>query len=354
MADVMYATREQVQDSLEVFSSARIASLVDRKIRASSRSMEGYLHRRFYPEQRSVKFDWPNYTHAPTWTVWLGQHTLISLTSVVSGGITIPLGNVLLRRHDDLREPPYTKLEIDLSSSSSLMGGLTFQESLVITGLYGDNDTDNSYVDGELGTSINNSVKTVVLVPSSGSFEVGVGSIVLMEDERMIVLERAMSDTTRTITGNIDDSQNAETIPVSSGAAFAVGETILIDAERMKVVDIASNNLIVRRAWDASTLDTHTSGAAVYALRTCLVQRGALGTTATSHTAAVTFSVHRFNQLINDLCVAESVVALEQNASGYARTVGSGGNAREATGAGLEDLRKQACSAYGRIRSGAV
>jgi hypothetical protein len=49
------------------------------------------------------------------------------------------------------------------------------------------------------------------------------------------------------------------------------------------------------------------------------------------------------------------VVALEQNAAGYARTVGSGNSERETSGAGIEDIRNRAMQAFGRLnRSTAI
>ena len=67
----------------------------------------------------------------------------------------------------------------------------------------------------------------------------------------------------------LTDRANAETVPVTNGAAIAVGETILIDAERMLTVDIAGNNLIVKRGFDGSTLAELVLGpASAVAVRT--------------------------------------------------------------------------------------
>jgi hypothetical protein len=52
--------------------------------------------------------------------------------------------------------------------------------------------------------------------------------------------------------------------------------------------------------------------------------------------------------MINELAIAETITALEQASSGYARVVGAGNNAREATGKGLADLREQVMRMYGR------
>ena len=128
-----------------------------------------------------------------------------------------------------------------------------------------------------------------------------------------------------------------------------------MDGERMLIDDIAGTSLIVRRAWDGTALAAHTTGATIFALRQFTVTRGALGSTAASHSSSDPIYVHAFPGLINELCVAETVCALEQNAGAYARTVGTGASARDSVGAGLEDVRARAYAAYGRkARLGAV
>lgn len=350
---IMYATREQVMDSLEIMETARSARLVDAKLAASTPAVEGLLHRRFYPERRTIKLDWPSYQYADAWEYWLGDNELVSLESVTSGGISIPVNNVILRRGDDKQEPPYNRIQISLATASALSVGTTYQQSLVLTGVFGYNDTDTSLVAGALGGNINDSVTSLVINPVAGVYTVGVGSIVLMGTERFILAGRRMSDTGINTAGSLTDSQNAETLPVTDVSQFAQYETILVDSERMRIEDIAGNNLIVNRAWDGSTLTAHNTNADVYALRTFTARRGALGTTAAAHVTTDPLYIHNFHTLVNELAIAETVVLLEQNASAYARTVGSGGNARESAGKGLEDIRERAIAAVGRkMRAG--
>lgn len=352
---IWYATREQVARSLEVFNSARANPIIDSKIAAASLSVEGRMHRRFYPEVRTIKADWPNYSYSPSWDFDLGINEMISVSGVVSGGVSISPSNVILRRADGRVEPPYTMLQISLASSASFSAGNTFQQSLAITGLFGWNDTDTSIASAALGGNINASVTTLVLNPVGGIYDVGVGSITLIGTERVILTQRRMSDTTINTAGTLAVLQSAQTLAVTDGTNFAVGEVILIDAERMRIVDVAGNNLIVDRAWDGTTLAAHSSGVDVFALRTFTAKRGALGSTAASHTLADSAYAHVFPELITELCVAEAVTLLEQNAGGYARVIGSGASTREAKGEGLADIRDQAYIAYGRkLRLGAI
>jgi hypothetical protein len=117
----------------------------------------------------------------------------------------------------------------------------------------------------------------------------------------------------------------------------------------MLVVDAGGTTITVKRAWDGSVLATHLTGASVYALRTLKVVRGAVGTAATTHTDATVVVRNVPPGLVHQLCVAEAVTQLLNEGSGYARTAGSGDNAREAAGRALNDLRNQAKAAYGRM-----
>lgn len=348
---IVYATREQIMDSLEIMETARSARLVDSKLAAATPTIEGLLHRRFYPERRTISVDWPNYQLASAWEYWLGRNELVSLESVTSGGIVIPLNDIILLRGDDIKEPPYNRIQVKLSSSSAFSVGVTFQQSLVITGLFGYNDTDTSQVAGTLGGNINNVATTLVINPSSGIYSVGVGSIILIGTERMILTDRRMSDTAVITTGSLEDSKGDTILGVADGTQFAQYETILIDAERLRIDDIAGNNLIVTRAWDGSTLMTHNAGADVYALRTFSVKRGALGSTAASHLTTDPLYAHVFPPLVNELAIAETMVMLEQSASAYAREVGTGARKTSAPGVGLPDIRERACTIYSRNRS---
>lgn len=345
---IWYATREQVTASLEIFSVARAYPIIDAKIAAASISVEGRLHRRFYPEVRTIKADWPNYSLSPSWDFNLWDNEIISLVALVSGGVSINIADAILRRADEKVEPPYSMLQINLASNAAFSAGMTFQQSLQITALTGYNDTDVSIPSAALGGNINSAVTALVLNPVAGVYDVGVGSIVLIGTERLVLTRRSMSDTTVNTAGTLAAQQNAVSLSVTDGTNFAVDETILVESERMRIVDIAGNVLTVNRAWDGSILATHASGLDVYALRTFTARRGALGSVAAAHTAADSVYAHAFPPLVNELCIAETVTLLEQNAGGYARVIGSGASARETKGEGLADIREQATIAYGR------
>jgi hypothetical protein len=140
-----------------------------------------------------------------------------------------------------------------------------------------------------------------------------------------------------------------------TAGTITVGETLLVDSERMLVVDVAGTTLTVKRAWDGTVLAAHTSGADLYAPRTVTVTRGALGSTAATHTISTALTRHVVPGPVRELSVAETVNLLLQRQSGYARTVGSGDNVRESSGRGLRSLRDQVWTSHGRkVRLGAV
>lgn len=349
---IPYATREQVAQSLEIAHTAYSSSLIDAKLGAASLSAEGFLHRVFYPERRTVLRDWPNYSSSPSWEVDLMDQELISLEAVISGGNNIT-ANAILRRGDDRAEPPYNFLQVDLASSASFSAGSTQQRSLSILGLYGYNDTDTSVIGGLLSGGIDSDDTSIIITPNSGYYSpfLGVGSLLLMGTERLLLMNRTMVTSAQTTTASMVDKQSATIVATAGASTFGIGEIILIDGERMRIDDIAGTSLIVTRAFDGSTLDTHTSGSTIYAARRYTAARGVLGSTAASHSDGVSVYVHEYPALLNELVVAETVVLLEQNSSAYARTIGSGGSQREAKHEGLDDVRDRAFRALCRDKS---
>src|SRR5690348_9437113 len=353
---VAYATREQVMRSLEVANLARARQLIDNKLEAGARATERAMSgRRGYPERKTITRDWPNFDLAPPWQLQLEGNDLISLTAVTAGGVDIT-SSVIPRRWDDVDSPPYQFLEINLSSSASFAAGPTFQRSISMTGLWGLSDIDTSLASGSLSANINNSVISLIANPANGVYPIGVGSLVQIGSERMITTQRYMTDTGQNLQISMTDKNAFKTVRVTDGTAFALEETILIDAERMRIDDITGNTLIVSRAQDGTTIAAHTATTAdIFAARQFTVRRGVLGSTAASHTAGDSIYAWEPPSLLNELNIAETVVMLEQNSSGYARMVGSGDNARESVGKGLEDLRNTVYYAYGRkLRTKAI
>ncbi len=345
---IPYATCEQVSASLEVLNSAYATAKIYNTILAASRSAEGFLHRRFYPELRTVSFDWPTSRSNASWEIDLEDQELISLTEVQSGG-TVITSSCILRRGDDLAEPPYSTLAINLTTSAAFSAGSTWQQAIQVEGLFGANDTDTSFAGAALSGAIGStSATSVVIAPSSGELSPGIGSLLLVDSERMLVLNRRMSSVGITTSQALTDLQSNTSFTTAGASSLAIGETILIDSERMRIKDIAGSTVIVERAYDGTVLGSHSSGSTIYGLRTLTVKRGVLGSTAATHSDAAPVYVHEYPPLLNQLVVAETIVMLEQNAAAYARTIGTGAGTREAAGLGLDDVRERAYRELGR------
>jgi len=344
MGTPYYATREEIKAELDVKETARSNARIDRALADATDAVYGLCHRIFYPTVATKSFAYPGPQVGPTWTLRLNANELISVTTLTSGGTTIAASDYFLEPNE--YGPPFSRIEIDLDSSAAFSSGDTHQRAITVTGLWGYKNNETTL--GATAEALDAS-ETGIDVDAATSAAVGVGSLLRIDNERVIVTSRSNLDTGQTLgAGGLTNQNSNVTVPVQSGAAFAAGETILIDSERMLIEDIASNNLTVRRAWDGATIAAHTAGATIYAPRTLTVERGALGTSAATHNTAAT--VYRWDAPgpVRQLCVAEALNDLLQGRSGYARTAGAGENEREVTGRGLKELRDRVYASHGR------
>ena len=334
-----YASREDVLSALDVAETARTHVQIERLIAAMSRSVDAQCARVFYPWVGTRSLDWPPEDGGRSWRYWLGAHEVVSLTNVVSGGTTISASDYFLY---PVSGPPYTRLEIDLAGNAAFGGGSTHQQDLVLTGTFG--YTANTTQVTTLAEALDSS-ETAVDVAHS----VGVGTLLLVDSEYMHVSGRSLLTTGQTINANLTANKSVTSVAVDDGTAFQLGEVVTINTERMLITDIAANSLIVERAWSGSVLAAHTTGDTVYAPRTLTVERGACGTAAATHNSATVVYRHEPPALVKSLTVAETVFALQNEQSGYGRTVGldeSGG--RSVQFQTIKLLREQCVVAHGR------
>jgi membrane protein implicated in regulation of membrane protease activity len=185
---------------------------------------------------------------------------------------------------------------------------------------------------------------------------IGVGSLLIVGTERVQVTGRSMAATGQTLAGALDAQARTTRVPVQDGAAVAEGETILIDGERMRVTDVAGTTLIVTRAWDGTALAAHDAGVAVYALRALTVARGVLGTTAAPIPDGTALTAWQPPGGVRTLTIAEATNTVQQEQSGYARTLRSGSGSKQVAVStlALGDLRDSVYARYGRQRMGAI
>ena len=345
----VYATREDVQRALDTKLTARNSAQIDRALQSASRDIEALCHRRFYPELATRSWDWPDSQSRTSWRLWLNDSELISVTTLTSGGTTIAESDFFLEPNRS--GPPYNQLQINLSGPAAFGGGATHQRDITVTGLFGYRNDETTV--GALTADVSSASSTAVSVNGAASAELGVGSVVRVDSERMLVTGRTMSDTGQNVGGSgLTAQQNSVTLAVSDGTAFAADEVILIESERMLIVDIAGNNLTVKRAWDGSVLAAHTAGTDIYALRSLTVERGALGTTAATHSN--TTAVNRWNPPgpVRQLTIAEAINAVTMEQAGYSKVLRSGesggSSERNRDQKGVERLREQVYRSHGR------
>lgn len=348
----VYATAERVMRASDIKASAWVkdeivdalessADAVDRLVNLGDATRPG-----FAPWKGSITFDWPTPNNGNAYKFWLNQFRLHSLTTLTSGGDALTADTLPWPASG----PPYSAVEIDTEADDTFDIGDTGtgQHSLVIDGIWGVFGEDRTRTAWTLGTTANSSTTTLNL-----SAPIGIGAIVTIGTERVIVEDRAWADSGQTASA-LTASVASQSITVSSGAAFLAGEDILADSERMLIRDIAGNVLTVQRAVSGSALAAHTLATPIYWARSCTVERGALGTTAAAHTAGDAVSIYRAPALAEQLCVAYAIDRRAQESAGYARTVGQGESERQVSARGIAQLEARMRERYGRIRHLAV
>jgi len=122
---------------------------------------------------------------------------------------------------------------------------------------------------------------------SDGS-QVSPGMLLKLNDEWEEVTGAAPASASgATLNGAIDETD--EEITLSDGSLVKTGEVIKINFERMRVLDIAGNDVAVKRAYALTRRASHLTAAAVYVQRSYTVSRGANGSTAAAHSSAAVY-----------------------------------------------------------------
>lgn len=329
-----YVTREAVKLAGNINGPSEHSRL-DRIIAARTDSIERWLGRHFYPRIETRLFDWPSTDQTPYQL--LLNADLLEIIDLDAAGI-----DILHFFGYPQSGPPFSRIEIDLAFGESFTAGGSWQNQVSVEAIWGySRDLDDA---GALVGTINDTVKTLDV---SNSALVGVGDLLKIASEYLIVTRRSLKSIS-TLTAGFDGEENTRLVPVVDGTLFHVDELITIDAERLLIEDIAGNNLICQRQQDASLLAAHLTAAPVYAARTLIVERGAVGTTAAAHLDALAVQRNRPPGLITELAVAEVLATREQELHGYGREIGQGDGAFELRGIGVASLRKKVEALYSR------
>lgn len=338
---VCYVTREEVADAMDVKLSARNYSQIDMAIEAGTEAVEKALHRAFYPTIRTRYFDWPNFQYAYPWRLWLDEWELAAIpTSVTTGGEPIPVGAINFEPINS--GPPFTYLELQRNLNYGFGVGPTPQRDIGILGPFG--YWTRTTPAGALAAAMPDTTSTTAQVTNSAA--VGVGDSILVDAERLLVQDRAMVSTGQTQVSGLATAEAKDVSLTVSGGTFYVGEVLLLDSERVLITDIGAT-LTVVRGWQGTVLAAHT-GATIYAPRLLTVERGSLGTNAATHLGAAPVNRGLYPALVKEMALGEAVVDMRQRVGGWTSVQGSGQSKVAQIGAGLPDLRDRCYTAYGR------
>ncbi|MGH6654064.1 MAG: hypothetical protein ACRDVE_02530 [Actinocrinis sp.] len=372
---VAYCNRYEPMRALDFAPGVDVVAAVDRALTDVAENIDGHLHRVFYPSDHTVWWDWPNQggtgggQYADPWRLWFDEDDCACLTSLVSGGVTLPLDQVFLRPWENPRKgrPYFTGIELDRAFSVQFgNNSQTPQNAIAGTGTWGYGaDADPA---GTLAANVGADDVTVTV--SDGS-KAGPGDLVILGygrgtapfpgsdphagaiapylGERVLItgvsaVATGLTQSGAGVTTAQDDDQALEW---TGTGALNAGEVITLDGEDMLIEKIIGSVATVRRAFNGSTLASH-SGAVVYAWRQWSVLRAQLGTTAATASSGDAVARHRVPSMIRGLSIAEVENQLLQEGSGYARTVGTGENAHAAPGIGLADKWAECHTRHGR------
>ncbi len=335
MALPTYASRQVFMSAADIHTSAILISAVDRVLQSASRQIDETFHRHFYPLTEAVTYESPapSVAAAGYGSGFRLERDLRSLTAATVEGTSQTVGDIDL--WPPQYGPPYSWV--------SLTG-----QTIVLTGVWGYSaDTEPA---GALAEALDDSETDVDITDSS---LVGIGDLLIVDSERLLVTGAVLLDTTADLNDTLTEDVSDVTITLTDGTKVKAGEVVTFDSERMLIVSISGNDLTVIRAWDGSTLAAHSTGINVWAPRTLTVERDATGSTVATHLTAAALTRNAPPGPIVSLCIAEAQVLFQQEQSAYGRTVGSGDSQREAKGVGLAGIRKQA-SVFKRRRLAAV
>ena len=349
-----YATREAVKRAVRLNGNENDEA-VDRLIESASRDIDNMTHRWFIPKTQTRTYRYPS--RAGAGDVLYLDADLISVTTLQtkaqdSSPTTISSSDYFLEPANTA--PPYTRIEIDDSSTASFESGDTAQRSISIVGSWGYSDDTISV--GTVTSGLASDATATSMVCSNGSQTSGinVGHTLLIESEQLFVSEKTSAALGSILTDGVLTADKSENVTVDSGHGILAGEVILVDSEQMFVRVSGTTALTVERAYNGTTLAAHTNNTAVHIFRTLTVTRGVNGSTAATHANSTAIVAYVAPAPIRALTMAMSVANFVQEAAAYGRTIGSGEGAAEMTGRELANLQERISTQYLRPKEAAI
>jgi len=312
-----YATREAVKAAVGI-TGGKADALIDSYIETASEALEKLLSgRRFIPQTETRYYPWPQKAGKST-VLYLDQD-LLAVTTLQAKAqdaspTTIAAADYFL---EPVNEPPYRRIEIDLSSSAAFEAGDTSQRSISVLGRWAYSEATKAA--GALAEA-DDGTETALNVTDSSLIDVG--DTILIGTEAMFVSARAQLTTGTTLNDTLAASQSDVTVTLASGAAAKQGEVLLLDSEKMLVEAISGNDLTVQRGYDGSVLAAHSSGITVYAPRTLTVVRAVNGTSAATHADAAAILKYAPPADIVNYVQGLAILSHKQASSGWTGQIG--------------------------------
>lgn len=318
-----YTTRQLVK-SLGGLNGTDLDALIESFIEVASEDIEKFLGRRFIPETAVKYFRWPPRIGGGA-TLRLEDEDLIAVTLLQTKAqdttpTTIVAADYFLEPVNS--GPPYSRIEIDLSSSAAFEAGDTPQRSIAVTGRWGFGEDTKAAGAVKSGLDADATVTTMVCTDAS---LIDVGDTLLIGSEQLFVTAKTTWDTGRDLFSNITADKSVVTVVWDAGADDPLpGEVILLDSERMFIESISAGiSATVIRAYDGSLLAAHTTpNNSVFTFRTLTVVRGVNGTTAAVHADATAISKYAPPADVMEYCRDHAIALHTQGRSGWSGVIG--------------------------------
>lgn len=340
---IAYCTVEDVKARLEVKGADKDVPVFE-SIKGATLKINNELRRRFIPITKT------NYYEPPGSAELRLKDDLLSVTTLTSenGTETIDDADYLLEPINE--GPPYSRLVINTASANNVSFAMSTSgpkgRANAVTGSWG--YSEDTATAGTVASGLASSASATSCVCSDSSL-IGVGTTLLCESEQLFVTAKTANDLGKNTAGALTAAMNDVTLAVEASHGLIAGEVILVDSEKLYIQAISGNNLTMIRAYDATKLAAHNSGADVYVFRTLTVVRGVNGTTADTHANGTALSKYAPPDDIVALCRAEAIWMYEQDESGQTGMVGSGDGATNVRPTALRMMWDAAYRKYGRV-----
>lgn len=279
------------------------------------RSASEFIERKigaFIPETESRRFDGFGGVD-----LWVGE--LLAVTSILDDADTLQASDYLLYPRQRLWDNgPYDRITLDPDATT--IGAWSLEEDIIVVtgrwGLYEQSEATGATVqDDPLSDSATS------LLANNGS-KIRPGKVLLVDAEQLLVTATAAATaSTATLNGALD--ANSEEVAVSDGSQLNIGEIAKVEFEKMLVLDISGNTLLVDRGWDNTKRTTHADTTAVNVHRTFTVKRAINGTTANSHAQGTDIYQYLPPYDVNYLCKQTASLMSRKEDTGYAGKTGS-------------------------------